>query len=75
MVLRGTGTTERPALHWLAVHPQWRRRGVGRRLVATLERAAWDAGYREIVAETHADWRAAAAFYERLGYRPVRSSR
>ncbi len=43
---------------------------MGRLLMVHLERAAWDAGYREVFLETHAAWQAAANFYEALGYRP-----
>ncbi len=34
---RGAGTEARPAVHWLAVLPAWRRRGVGSLLMAALE--------------------------------------
>jgi GNAT superfamily N-acetyltransferase len=71
LALRGTGTAARPVVHWLAVLPEWRRRGVARLLMAELEAAAWDAGYREIYLETHAGWTAAAGFYQELGYRPA----
>jgi len=69
MALRGTGTAQRPAVHWLAVAPAARRRGVGRLLLATLEAAAWEAGYREVWLETHRKWEKARAFYMALGYR------
>jgi GNAT superfamily N-acetyltransferase len=59
----------RPVVHWLIVHPRWRRRGIGRLLMAHLEAAAWDVGYRDVWLETHAAWEAAAKFYESLGYR------
>ena len=58
-----------PALHLLAVHPDARRRGIARTLVAMLESTAWQRGYREVVLETHAGWREAAHLYEALGYR------
>jgi GNAT superfamily N-acetyltransferase len=61
----------RPVVHWLVVHPRWRRRGIARLLMAHLEAAAWDAGYREIWLETHAAWEAAVKFYQSLGYRQV----
>jgi GNAT superfamily N-acetyltransferase len=51
------------------VHPAWRRRGVGRLLIAHLESAAYTTGYRQIWLETHAAWDAAARFYESLGFR------
>ncbi len=58
----------RPVVHWLMVHPRWRRRGLGRLLMAHLETAAWDAGHRELWLETHVAWEAAVKFYESLGY-------
>jgi len=71
LALRGTGAAARPVVHWLAVLPEWRRRGVARMLMAELEAAAWDAGYRAVYLETHAGWTAAADFYHALGYRPA----
>jgi GNAT superfamily N-acetyltransferase len=61
-----------PVIHWLLVDPTWRRRGVGRLLVSHLELAAWEAGWREVQLETHADWTAAIAFYHSIGDAPVR---
>ncbi len=40
----------------------------GQLMLAALEQACWDAGYRQIGLETHAGWTAAARFYERAGY-------
>jgi GNAT superfamily N-acetyltransferase len=60
-----------PVIHWLCVLPAWRRRGLGRLLMTTLEQAAWDEGYRQIALETHESWRAAAACYDALGYEIV----
>jgi GNAT superfamily N-acetyltransferase len=57
-----------PVVHWLLVDPAWRRRGVGRLLMSKLERAAWDAGWREVRLETHSGWAAAVAFYQSIGY-------
>jgi GNAT superfamily N-acetyltransferase len=68
---RGREGEIRPAVHWLAVLPSCRRRGVGRLLLETLHAACWDAGYREVWLETHAGWQKAASLYESLGYRPV----
>lgn len=70
---RGTPERERPVAHWLMVDPSYRRRGVGSLLMATLEAACWHTGERQILLETHAGWREAAAFYAALGYVPVRS--
>lgn len=68
---RGEGEQARPAIHWLCVHPKWRRRGVARALVATLETAVWNAGKREVWLETHSAWTSAVRFYESLGYEIV----
>lgn len=61
-----------PVVHWLLVDPEWRRRGIGRLLISRLEVAAWNDGWREIELETHAGWSAAVAFYQSIGYAPVR---
>jgi GNAT superfamily N-acetyltransferase len=68
LAFRGRGPTFMPVVHWLMVAPEWRRRGVGRQLIATLETACWQAGYREISLETHVDWNSAGAFYRAMGY-------
>ena len=46
-----------PVVHWLVVHPAWRRRGIGRLLMSHLERAAWDDGWREVEVEAPAGTR------------------
>lgn len=69
LAFRGGGENARPVVHWLAVLPQWRRRGVGRALMGALERRAWELGYRQIWLETHAAWEAAVEMYRRMGYR------
>jgi ribosomal protein S18 acetylase RimI-like enzyme len=61
---------DRASLEWLMVAPAYRRRGIGRELVETVERAALERGETEITLETHADWREAVRLYERLGYVP-----
>ena len=70
---RGSGSDARPAVHLLAVRPQWRRKGVARMLVTTLESAAWARGFREIFLETHAGWHEATRFYAALGYKPAQN--
>jgi ribosomal protein S18 acetylase RimI-like enzyme len=70
--LRGSGPEARPVVHWLAVHPAWRRRGIGRLLLSQLHQSCWDAGYRQIWLETHVGWEAAVRLYRDLGYREVR---
>lgn len=68
LAFRGAGPEAQPVIHWLAVLPSWRRRGVARLLLAALEKTCWDAGYREVGLETHAGWTAALRFYEQAGY-------
>ena len=43
---RGPADSPTPVIHWLAVLPAYRRRGVGRLLVAQLEWLAWQSGAR-----------------------------
>lgn len=68
LAMRGEGEQARPVVHWLMVHPGWRRRGIARALTTQLEARAWDLGFRQVWLETHAQWAEAAAFYESLCY-------
>lgn len=68
LAIRGEEEGARPAVHWLAVLPAWRRRGVGRLLMCALESRAWELGHREVWLETHAAWDSAVRLYESLGY-------
>ena len=61
-----------PVIHWLLVDPDWRRRGIARMLLSHFEKSAWDGGWREVQLETHAGWTAAVAFYQAMGYAPLR---
>jgi GNAT superfamily N-acetyltransferase len=72
LAMREGATGAVPVVHWLLVEPVWRRRGIARLLMFHLEQAAWDAGWRELQLETHAGWSAAVAFYQSIGYAPVR---
>ena len=58
-------------LHLLAVDPDGRRRGLGRRLVAWLEEPALVAGIGSVFLEVRESNHGARAFYERLGYREL----
>ena len=69
----GVGPRKSQTVQWLAVLPEWRGRGIGRMLLATLEAACWDAGYREIRLETLSTWQAAMRLYEAAVYRPGES--
>ena len=73
LAVREGEASRMPVVHWLLVDPAWRRRGVGRLLMSRLEQAAWDAGFCEVQLETHALWTAAVAFYQSIGYAPVRA--
>jgi len=68
---RSAPTGDKPVVHWLCVLPGYRRRGVGRLLLAALEAAVWDAGGRQIWLETHTAWVEALQLYQALGYEPV----
>jgi len=52
------------------VHPEWRRRGVGRRLAARTFAFARAHGYEKLVIYVRAGNEGARAFYRRLGFRP-----
>ena len=68
LALRGRPDGQLPAIHWLMVDPDCRGQGLAIRLIATLEAAAWSDGHREVVLETHANWKAAVGLYRKLGY-------
>lgn len=72
LALRAGRASSVPVIHWLFVDPAWRRRGIGRLLLAQLEQAAWDDGWREVHLETHARWIDALKFYQSAGYAPLR---
>ena len=72
LALREGSDTIIPVVHWLLVDPSWQRRGIGRVLMSHLELAAWNDGHREVEFETHAKWLSAVAFYQSIGYAPVR---
>jgi ribosomal protein S18 acetylase RimI-like enzyme len=70
---RGEPPAGKPVVHWLCVLPGYRRRGVGRLLLRTLEAAVWDSGQRQIWLETHSAWREALELYQSLGYESVKT--
>jgi ribosomal protein S18 acetylase RimI-like enzyme len=53
----------------IRVHPATRRRGIGRALMAELERRAARRGFRSVRLDTAANQPEAMAFYQGLGYR------
>jgi len=58
-------------LYWIAVHPDLKRRGVGRRLLLECEKRIREAGGDRIYVETssRAIYAPTRAFYEDMGYR------
>lgn len=62
-------------LERLHVHPEYQRRGFGRRMVAALERRARERGAAELVLETTTLQSAALAFYDALGFEAVDRTR
>jgi ribosomal-protein-alanine N-acetyltransferase len=58
-------------LDLLAVEHDYRREGLGRRLVEWLEKPALVAGISAVFLEVRGSNRGAQAFYERLGYRTL----
>ncbi len=65
---RGVSLQDKPVVHWLAVLPRFRGRGIGELLMDTLEAAVWDAGERQIWLETHEAWAEAGRLYAARGY-------
>lgn len=63
---------EETNLDLLAVHPSWRRKGVGRALVRWLEESALVAGIGIVRLQVRVDRPSAQAFYRSLGYRAWR---
>jgi putative acetyltransferase len=52
----------------LSVDPRWRRRGIGRTLVAVLLEVARTRGLVRVWMETNNDWNDAIALYRRCGF-------
>ena len=69
------GPEENVWLAWFAVHPGWQRRGIGRKLLESVEALAKDQGYRKLLVETYrqADFDAARSFYTANGFVQVGS--
>jgi ribosomal-protein-alanine N-acetyltransferase len=52
----------------IAVHPQWRRRGLATRLLRVLTRLAWEQGAARLTLEVRERNEAARALYQKLGF-------
>lgn len=55
----------------IAVDPEWRRRGVGSRLMAAAARAAAGRGYRNVTLEVRVSNKPAQEMYRRFGFAPA----
>ncbi|MCX6044463.1 MAG: GNAT family N-acetyltransferase [Chloroflexi bacterium] len=53
------------------VDPEWRKQGIGRRLVATAEAWALEQGCTEMASDTNADYPLSPTAHARLGYQEV----
>jgi len=62
---------DEPELTYLAVSPTYQKSGVGARLVDAFTRAMSEAGVPEFALSVDDDNAAAAAFYERRGFKPI----
>jgi len=67
-VIVGTISGSRAYFYRLAVHPDYQRRGIGRRLVQALEERFREKGVTQIVIMVKQDNEQAIPFYESLGY-------
>lgn len=62
---------EQAHLFLLAVRPEYRRAGIGRSMVAWLEKSCRTAGIQSVRLEVRASNRVALRFYRKLGYRYI----
>lgn len=70
--MRGRWPVEETAeLDRVYVQSEWRRRGLGERLVEATESFCWERGYRSICLHTHRFLNGAWNFWKQRGYRTV----
>lgn len=69
LALRRQENREQAHLHWLLVHPSWRRNRIALDLLRVAERSAHARGHDCLFAETLATWTEAVAFYRATGFR------
>ncbi|NLM69153.1 MAG: ribosomal protein S18-alanine N-acetyltransferase [Firmicutes bacterium] len=53
----------------VAVHPVWRRQGIGTKLLKAMDRLAYELGVRKMTLEVRVSNHKAQALYRKLGYR------
>lgn len=71
-IVLGTHDSRKGWINRLAVHPEYRRRGIGRRLVRACERGLWDLGLGVFAALVEQGNDPSMAFFESLGYESTR---
>ena len=72
-VARGSYDARRGYIDRVAVHPDYRRQGLGTKLVSRVEKALWTRGGRYIVvsALVHTDNESSRTMFEKLGFETV----
>ena len=65
------GPKENVWLSWFAVGKQWRKRGVGRKLIELISSKAFKMGFRKLFVETYSgpDFQDARLSYEKIGFK------
>jgi len=66
----GTGWNRVAEIGWMAVLPNYRRKGFGSRLMKKMERYAKEKGIRKVYVEPSAENEIAIHFYIKNGYKP-----
>ena len=67
------GPEENVWLAWFALHPQNQRSGVGKRMLAAIEKIAAKRGFKKLLVETyeHQDFDKARSFYVATGFKRI----